>query len=230
MAEGGHLAPESTDQFLANLAQIVSALAILAGVGVAVWTIRSSHQSTRRDATYRYLERQEREAMVALFRDASETWGLGHAETQADGVKRYQALDDEGKKKIYRAFNFYEEVCSVYRHGQMDDSVFRETLAPILMSDWRHAHWLVTWLRTGDDGKVDKGMWSAWQSVYCKMLREHVEYGVTPDTDLTDQCEATPKHWWNRSPRPGDELTPQPAAGRPAPPVGGTSPPPPASV
>jgi hypothetical protein len=174
-------------------------------VVVAGVTIRSARQSSRRDATFRYLERQERESMYTLLRDASEIWKLAVGHSPDRGRARYEALDGEGKKKIYRAFNFYEEVCSVYRHGQLDDSVFRETLAPILVQDWRDAHWLVTWLRTGDDGKVDKGMWSAWQAVCCKMVREHIEYTATPDTDPHDKCEE-PKRWWNRLPYFGSRI------------------------
>ena len=121
---------ESPDQFWANLAQIVSAGALVVGAVVAVLTIRASRRASRRETTYHYLERQNNDPVDAFLQAASDIWRLAGDEKTADGLARYQALGDYGRNTVYRAFNFYEEVSSVYLRGDFDEPVFRELFGP----------------------------------------------------------------------------------------------------
>jgi hypothetical protein len=183
------LAPELPDQLWANIAQTVSAVALAAGAVLAWRTVRAARESSRRDATYRYLERHDFGEGAAIILAAATIWTLKKSEIPKDGIARYDALSEEVKTQVWRAFNFYEEISLFYLSEHFAQSAFRELLAPLLMQDWRDAHWLVTWLRTRDDGTVDRGVWSHWQTAYCKMLREGVPFNDSrEDTDPNDGC------------------------------------------
>jgi hypothetical protein len=163
-------------------------------------TLYSRGRQGRQRNTYHYLERLDSEAMQTLMLEASTIWELGPGEEVAAARARYDALGALEQAKIYRTFNFWEDVCFAYIRKLFDDAVFREALAPILMQDWRAAHWLVTWLRTSSDGTKDMTIWEAWQKVYCKMLCEGVPFTLLPDTDPDDGCDgpADQVRWWSR--------------------------------
>lgn len=167
---------ETGDQFAANIAAVVSACALVFA-GVFAWfTIQNNRTDRVRDSTFRYLDRRDSLEVSGLASWASGIWVLQEGETRDDVVERYLALNEDDKARLYRALNFSEDLSSGYLHHQLDESVFRETFAPILIEDWLEAHALISWLREDDDGNVDRDLWASWETVARQMMRARVRY------------------------------------------------------
>lgn len=161
--------PESGDQLAANIAIVFAAV-------LAFVTIVVARFDKIRESTLRQLDRRDSVEVSGLANWASRIWGLDEGETQEDVVARYLTLNDDDKANIYRALNFYEDLCDAYLNRQVTRSIFRKAFAPNVIEDWLEAHALIAWLRTDDEGNMDRGIWSSWEKVAHQMMRAGVRY------------------------------------------------------
>ena len=191
------MAPQTALEQWADWAQIASVIAIGVATLIALVTVVIARRTTKLATTYRYLDRQESEEQSVLLNWASSVWTLSGSDTIETGKARFEALSDDEQRRIFRVFNLYEEVSSVFLARQLNQSIFRQQIAPTLMEDWRAAHWLVNYLRM-DKGVVDKDVWHQWQAVYCRMIQARVLYTAVPDSDPTeDICDETAGGIWH---------------------------------
>ncbi len=177
--------PESWDQFAANIAIVFAA-------ALAFVTIVVARFDKIRQGTLRQLDRRDSLEVSGLANWASQIWHLGKGETQDDVVARYRKLNDDEKAKVYRALNFYEDLCEDYLNRQVTKSIFRKAFAPNVIEDWLEAHALIAWLRTDDKGNVDRDLWSSWEKVARRMMQAGVRYTTWVEDSLPSDTPPEP--------------------------------------
>ncbi len=167
--------------FLANIAQILSGVAIIAAAILALVTIVANRRSGRQQAVFSYLKRLDDAAQTVVW--AADLWLLRGVETAEDGKAKIRALTSADRGRLFGILNFYEELSAVYMNHLLDESLFREMLAPVLVGYWRQAHWLINYLRDPSaSGRPDMALWRCWEAVHEKMLREGVAHSKTKDS------------------------------------------------
>lgn len=192
------------DQSVADWAQLAAAVALCAGAIIAVVTVRTGRRVARQEAVFRYLERHDSDAVSQLLTWANGFIVLRNGETPLVGIVRYQRLSDYQQDQVWRVLNFWEEIGAIYLQGLFDDSIFRETLAPLLIESWMDTHWLVNHLRSPDGGAPDVSLWSCWQTVAERMVAAGVNYTHRPDSDPEPPRAVTASHLVDWSSLPPD--------------------------
>jgi hypothetical protein len=191
---------------VADATQVISALALLAGVVTAVITILSGRRLARREMVYRYSERIGTAEFSALARAARQFYTLRLEETLPSARKRWDYLDTRAQDDMYRLFNFWEEVSNVYLAGLFDEAIFKESIAFQIIEEFDQAHWLIKYLRTDDHGGVDESLYSGWQELRHRLVREGVPYTVRTDSDPDPPHAALPVIDQSWSPMPPQEV------------------------
>ncbi len=176
---------EASDQVFANWAQVCSAGLLLVGALIAIFTIHNARSVSRAETTFRYLERQDSAEFSACIASARKVWATSKRRGPAIGLARYEALDYDGRVRLIRVLNFYEELSTVYETDLFDDTVFRKFFAPTLMAFWLEAHWLILHLR---GGAAESSFLSAWEDLYWKFKDEKVLY-----IETTELCSGSPE-------------------------------------
>jgi hypothetical protein len=176
---------QQVDQVAANWAQVASACALVAGALIAYFTIVSGRKTSRVEASFRYLDRQNGEPIAARIAAARLTWGVRPGEAKDAGVVRLKALDYAADVAFISVLDFYEEVCSVYQQSLLDETIFRNQLAPCVLLYWREAYSVIEYLRTKQTGKPDMSQLDSWEGCYWKLIDANVLY-VMSNASLAD--------------------------------------------
>lgn len=162
---------EPLDQIIANWAAFAAAVGVFLGALIALVTIVTGRRASRREAVFRFLERQDTDRYAALFSWADGIIVIPAASgmTPALAFDRFEQLPPSQQDRIWGLFNFWEEVCMAYRQGLLDKWLFQEALAPLVIQAWQEARWLVDRLRVDPTGVYDPTLFVSWQKVYEKL-------------------------------------------------------------